>query len=139
MVGVKKGDKGILAQEHERDTRRHTARTLPHPNSTIFAMQARFSYLFKMEGEMVSLPDCWKWSLPVFMFGFLFLLCRGARTDKKDDKEEKTILMTVAASEFKLPWWYFCLCSVDVKLCILQSFFKNNQHCLGEKGTAEIY
>ena len=58
MVGVKKGDKGILAQEHERDTRRHTARTLPHPNSPIFAMQARFSYLFKMEGEMLSLPDC---------------------------------------------------------------------------------
>ena len=58
MAGVKKGDKGILAQEHERDTRRHTARTLPHPNSTIFATQARFSYLFKMEGEMVSLPDC---------------------------------------------------------------------------------
>ena len=37
------------------------------------------------------------------MFGFLFSLCRGARTDKKDEKEEKTILMTVAASEFKLP------------------------------------
>ena len=28
------GDKGILAQEHEREKRRHTARTLPHPNST---------------------------------------------------------------------------------------------------------
>ena len=136
MAGVKKGDKGILAQEHERDTRRHTARTLPHPNSTIFAMQARFSYLFEMEGEMVSLPDCWKLSLPVFMFGFLFLLCRGARTDKKDDKEEKTILMTVAASEFKLPWWYFC--SVDVKLCI-PVFSQNNQHCFGETGTVEIY
>ena len=58
------GDKGILAQEHERDTRRHTARTLPCPNSTIFAFkhlpQSRFSYLFEMEGEMVSLPDCWK-------------------------------------------------------------------------------
>ena len=40
--------------------------------------------------------------------------------------------MTVAASEFKLPWWYFCLCSGDVKLCI-PVFFQTNQHFLGEK------
>lgn len=122
------GDKGILAQEHERDTRRHTARTLPHPNSTIFA----FKHLPRRLDSVIYLKWKVKWwvyqtveSNP-FLFSCLgFCFCFVG-------VPEQTKRMTRKRRQFLWQWLPVSLnCHDDIFVFVVlmlnyafQSFFK---------------